>query len=388
MMKKLLCFLLCCMTPLVASAEPLRLLYVDGSSFPGIQTADVEPADPLDPDWEELMGGENAPDLMAVSYEEFCELKEMGALADLSESDAIQNAVGRMVPWALTPAKGPEGELFGVPQFFYLRCLFWNEDAFSTAGFSLEDAPESYEELLDFLENWVLRLKEEGEQPVCVFRSQRWNTGAEEYNHCYWLMETLLAFWESQQKYAGEEVRFDLPEFCQLAERARDVAEELHRLEPGEKKRKNMPELFTNTLRGGSSTMYYRREKCTGQAVPSRISVQQPELTLASTRFLCVRKGSDWQKEATAYIENFQNGINRGSPMLYMDFPAGTYEKYSVSQSWLDDYHAYAGAATGVNSEMHKSANAEMAKEKWMMQFFQGKISGKELAVRLDEAIR
>lgn len=387
-MKKILCLLLlCCMLPMPALGDQLRLFEVDGNRFfreRGIQTRDVC-ADPWNTDWDGLMQDQAAPDLLSLRPDDAARLTQKGYLADLSGSETIANHISRMVPWAQQAVTNGQGYIFAVPQYHYVNCFFWNADAFSAAGLTQEDVPQSYTQLLDFLEAWCARLETQGAQPACITRMVRWNTGTEAYNYCYWLLETLLTCWEAQQTCAGQQVRFDHPEFIALAERSRAVAMQLYRLEPRERKRQNLPELFTNNIRGGKFSEYYNRETFLSQTMPLRITDDQPEVVRASMKVWAVRAGSAYQDEATAYIEDRLTSLTTGSPMLYADHPGGVKEDSVISQSWLDDYHAYTGKVLYLRSVFDQTRDAETHKEACMMQFFQGRLSAGELAQKLDE---
>lgn len=387
-MKRILCLLLlCCLLPLPALGEALRLLDVDGAAFrqKGIATEDVDYL------WwnRDLLGmlqGDRAPDLMSLRPDEMALVKD--ALADLGQSDVIRAHVARMTPWVQQAVTDDQGRILAVPQIYFLDPFLWNADAFSAAGLTAADAPGSFTALLDFVESWCDRLETEGPQPVCIARLTRWNTGTEKYNYCYWLMETLLDCWEIQQTHAGQPVQFDQPQFVQLAERARQAAKRLYQLEPRQKKRQNMPELFSNLIHGGQWTEYYDRDAFLSQSMPMRLTEDQPRIVLGSMRLWCVRADSLWQQEAIGYIDDRLNARDTGSPMLYMDHPAGEKEDYTLRQSWLDDYHAYDGTVTYLDSVFNQGRTTETDKEAVLMKFFKGDISAQTLAEKLDEIIR
>lgn len=389
-MKRLLCLLLvCCLLPLPALGDTMRLLDVDGAALrrKGIATEDVEYIW-WDRDLPGLMESDSAPDLMSLRPDEAARLAEMGCLADLGQSEVVMAHTARMVPWAQQAVTDDAGRIVAVPQYQWINPFLWNEEAFAAAGLTVEDAPESFTALLDFVENWCDRLETEGAQPVCIARLTRWNTGTEKYNYCYWLMETLLACWEMQQTHAGQAVQFHQPQFVELAERARQAAGRLYQLEPRQKKRQSMPELFSNLLSGGQSVEYYGRDAFLSQSMPMRLTEDQPRIVKGSMLLWCVRTDSPWQQEAMGYIEDRLNARDTGSPMLYMDHPAGEKKDYTLRQSWLDDYHAYDGEVLYLRSVFSQGRTTETDKEAVLMQFFRGDISADALAERLDELVQ
>lgn len=387
-MKRILCLLLiCCLCPLAALGEPMRLWDVDGASLrrQGIATEEMD-YDPWDKKLPERMEGDQAPDLMSLSGEEMTQVQN--DLADLGQSEVIRTHVERMTPWAQQALRDDQGRIIAVPQIYFLNPFLWNEEAFEAAGLTAQDAPGSFTALLDFVESWCDRLETDGPQPVCIARLTRWNTGTEKYNYCYWLMETLLECWQIQQTHADQPVQFDQTQFVQLAERARETANRLYQLEPRQKKRQNMPELFSNLIHGGQWTEYYDREAFLSQSMPLRLTEDQPAIVKGSLQVWCVRDGSPWQQQAIGYIEERLNARKTGSPMLYMDHPAGEKEDYTLRQSWLKDYHAYEGQVLYPDSLFDHTRNAETDKEALLMKFFQGKLSADELARGLDALLR
>lgn len=386
-MKRFWALLLCCLLPLSAPGEAMRLWDVDGAYFrqQGIATKDMD-YDPWNKNLPARMQSDAAPDLLSLSPDEMALVQ--GDLTDLGQSEVIRAHVSRMAPWAQQALKDDQGRIVGVPGIYFLNPFLWNEEAFAVAGLTAQDAPGSFTALLDFVESWCDRLEADGPQHVCIARLTRWNTGTEKYNYCYWLMETLLECWEIQQTHAGQPVQFNQPQFVQLADRARAAARRLYQLEPRQKKRQNMPELFSNLLHGGQWTEYYDRDAFLSQSMPMRLREDQPRIVKGSLQVWCVRDGSPWQQQAISFIEDRLNARDTGSPMLYMDHPAGEKKDYTLRQSWLDDYHAYNGEATYLDSVFYHARNTETDKESALMKFFQGALSAEELAKRLDEIVQ
>ena len=337
----------------------------------------------------QLLQGEDAADLMVLrTYnDDFAAFADAGLLADLSQSEVIREAVSRMTPAMQALITTDDGRILAVPHSHHERPFFWFEDAWNAAGLTAQDVPQSYTGLLDFLDGWIARIEQEPEKNVCVSRLLRWNTGKEQYNYCWWLMETLIMSWELQQRYAGEPVHFDDPQFVALAERSREIALALYKAEPRQKKRENMMQLFQNDIRGGEFANN-SRDYGFSHTVPLRVTDEQPELMSVSCDLYVVREGSPWLAEAIGFLESeLQNANWRRVYSLYTDFEAGVYDGYTITQGWLNDARAYDGQRVYYPYAFYGPRGAENGKESLMMKFFEGTVSAQEMAAGFDRLI-
>ena len=337
----------------------------------------------------QLLQGDDAADLMVLrTYnDDFSAFADAGLLADLSQSEVIREAVSRMAPAMQALITTDDGKILAVPHSHHERPFYWLEDAWNAAGLTAADVPQSYTGLLDFLDMWLARIEKTPEKDVCVSGLFYWNTGKEEYNYCWWLMETLLMSWEMQQRYAGEPVHFDTDEFAALAERTRKISLALYKAEPRQKKREKMLELFQNDIQGGKHANN-SRDYGFSHTVPLRITDDQPELMSVSCDLYVVREGSPWLDEAIGFLENeLQNADWRRAYSLYTDFEAGVYDGYTITQGWLDDCRSYEGQRVYYPISFHGPRGALNGKESLMMKFFEGKISAKEMAEGFDRLI-
>lgn len=385
-----LCLLFSC--ALAEDREPLRYMDIDPSGHfraEGIPAKAVD-YNPWTLDLTALMQSKAAPDLLSLhtaSYD-LSSLANAGLLADLSGYAALREVVSRMNPSAQALVTTEEGQIIGIPVRHYLRPFYWNQDAWDAAGLTEKDVPQSYTELLAFLERWCDRLEENPDQRACVAQLSLWNTGTEKYNYAWWLTEMLLACWETQQWYAGEAISFNDPAFTALAERTRDVALRLYRLEPREKKRQSMPPLFVNALKGGNRDVFERPDSLS-HAVPMRITSNQPALFNAQAYVWCIRSGSSWQDEAAGFIQRrYQSHDGTVRAALYADFPAGIYSSINISQSWLDDYRSGEEMVVYPVSVFNQKRNGATGKESLMMKFFKKSISAETFAQRLNALIQ
>ena len=375
---------------LAQGSGSIRLIDVGADDYwkaNGIAKKDVH----YDPwgDSLQLLQGEDAADLMVLrAYnDDFAAFADAGLLADLSQSEAIREAVSRMEPDLQALITTDDGKILAVPYSHHERPFYWFQDAWDAAGLTAQDVPQSYTGLLDFLDGWLARIEKTPEKDVCVSRLLRWNTEKEEYNYCWWLMETLLMSWEMQQRCAGEPVHFDDPQFVALAERSREIALALYKAEPRQKKRENMMQLFQNDIQGGELANN-SRDYGFSHTVPLRVTDDQPELMNMSCEMYVVRDGSPWLGEAIGFLESeLQNVSWRRVYSLFTDFEAGVYEGYTIAQGWLDDCRAYEGRRVYYPVSFHGPRGAINGKESLMMKFFEGKISAQEMAAGFDRLI-
>lgn len=315
---------------------------------------------------------------------------DAGLTADLSSSPAIAQAVSRMAPWiqALVTTEG--GQILALPTGASVSPFYWYQDAWDAAGLTEEDVPQSYTELLDFLDAWA-RNPTKG---VCASRLLRWHTGKEQYDYMYWLTELLLLSHEMQQRYAGEAVTFNTPEFIELARRSRETGEALYQAEPRQSKRGSMLQLFQSDIYGGEHANKGRPYGMS-HTVPLRITSDQPKLSWLRVKVAFIRRGSPQFEEALLLLEQLlQTRHWQHDHILYMDFAPGDYPYEGgrtgrVDEGWLADYRGYDGAFVAYPLSFNESRDGEAlsGKEKLMMRFFAGQITAEDFAQKLDELL-
>lgn len=312
-------------------------------------------------------------------------------LADLSASECITSAVSRMMPWIQRLVTNQDGTIRALPLSATVRCFSWRQDAWDAAGLTAEDVPQSYGELLDFLEAWCDRLEGNPHQPVRVSSLLRWSTGTRKYDYCWWLTEMLLMCQIMQCRYAGTPVTFNTPEFIECARRTIDVAVRLYKLEPRGKKTENLPELFFNSLRAGR-IFNEGRDYELSHAIPMRLNSKQPALIWGSVEMAVVPAASVQREEALRFLENrLQRSGWMYDVLLYSDFAPENYKSAgainNVNEGWLKDYHSYAGTIYACPNvfEFHRDSSA--GKESLMMKYFKQEISAETFAQRLDKLL-
>ena len=378
-------------------SEPMKLWEVDVDRTFWREHPEIEHEDIFYDPWADLVLGveETSPDVILVRLynDEIQPLKNAKMMADLSGSATISEAVARMPEWIQQLAKSDEGQIVLLPVTTLIRPFYWYQDAWDAAGLTEADIPQSYSELLGFLDKWVDRIEENPEKNVCVSRLVRWNTGTEKYNYMYWLMDLLLTSHEMQQRYAGDKVSFYTPEFIELAEHTRTTGLALYKAEPRQKKRSEMLQLFQNDIHGGEHANN-GREYGLSHSVPLRITNDQPKLTLASVEVAFIREGSSYFNEGILVLESLMNKEWFYQYALYSNFIPGDHPYKNsnrtghVDAGWLNDYHNYDGHFVTYPSAFERTRDGSIVKEGLMMEFFSGKITSEEFAQKLDEAIR
>lgn len=344
-------------------------------------------------DWHiglmDRLAADDAADLFIVrTYnDDFAAIRDAGMLADLSDSEAIRDAVSRMRPETQQLVTTQDGQILGLPVSQLVRPFYWYQDAWDEAGLTADDVPHSYTELLDFLDAWAARVAVHPEKNVCVNRMLRFGSGKEKYHYTNWLMRTLIIDWVMQKQYAGKPADFTTPEFIALAEKTRDVGLKLYEAEPREKERSNMLQLFQNDMDGGEHAND-GRDYGLSHIIPYRIVSDQPVLMKADADVVCVRKDSPWLTEALDFITQYKDE----QPFycryaLYTDFEPGEYPYEDgggsavISAGWLEDYRAYEG--TLVYPHCTWMMGTEF--EELLNPFFRNKLTAEELAKGMDK---
>lgn len=394
-MNKIACMLLTiCLLASSALADtrpPMRLMDVSSSAYwkqhPEINQKAMIYDWHIDPLTH--LQSDNAPDLLLLrTYnDDFAAIRDAGVLADLSQSEAIRDAVSRMRPDAQALVTTEDGRILGLPILQMVLPFYWYQDAWDEAGLTADDVPQSYVDLLDFLDAWAERVAEQPEKNVCVTRTFLWSGGKEEYHYSKWLISTLTIDWVMQKQYAGEAVCFHTPEFIALAERTRNIGQKLYAAEPSEKKRQKMLQLFENDMEGGEHANNGRDDGLS-HTIPYRVTNDQPVLMKADMDICCVRADSLWLQEALdfmTYYKDEQPFFFRYA--LYTDFKPGEYAYEDgggsaiISKGWLEDFSAYDGTLVYT----HCTLLSNMAYGELLNAFFSGEISADELAVQMDE---
>ena len=333
---------------------------------------------------------DNAPDFYGfhTAGDDFLAPKNAGLLADLSSSEIIQASTERLRPDIRRLVTTEDGKIIGLPGrmgFVMPLPVYWRQDAWDVVGFTKEESPKSYTELLDFLEKWMERARENAGKNICVADT----FGSNKDGYVHWLLDILISTWEMQQYQAGEVLNFNTPEFIALLHRTQDIGLRLEKTEPSEKKRQNMLQLFENY--NGGSRYNDGREYGLSHTIPFRITGDQPELMRGIAAIAVVRADSPWLNEIIGCLEDDLKGaapIGEGNADLYRDvLPRKNDPKISGSPStvtagYLADLDNYTGTicfAPMTTFTMYEGA---------LMKFREGQLSAEKLAAQISQPKR
>lgn len=309
-------------------------------------------------------------------------------LVDLRTSEGISAAISRMTPWLQQLVTDESGAIHALPLSASVRCFSWRQDAWAAAGLTAEDVPQSYGELLDFLDRWCDRLEANPRQAARVSSLLRWSTGTRKYDYSWWLTEMLLMCQIMQCRYAGQPVTFQTPELIECAERTLHLAARLNRLEPRGTKAEQLPELFFNSLRAGA-LFNEGRDYELSHALPMRLNSHQPALIWGTVDMAVVPAASTQREEALRFLEDrlLHNGW-MGDVLLYTDFAPENYRSKGAIQrlheGWLQEYQRYDGVIFACPNVLEFRRESSTGKESLMMKFFKQEISAEDFTLRLD----
>ena len=239
----------------------------------------------LDIDTLPALSSENAPDIFMTDYGVLLTAKQSGYLCKFKPSPemlAEYEEMPRIVKELLSPMiVADDGSFYGYPDHINAEAImFWVPDAWSASPFKNITPPQSFSELLDFLEIY-LNTPHDG---FCFYYDV-WGDNHPEQD---WI-DRLMECWTIQKRSAGEEVRFDDPEFVSFAERTRDLAVKLAKKEPNKKKQKGR-QLFTlhylGNTENGKDTFSWEN------MIPWRITPNQDPLVNLTLRIICIHANS------------------------------------------------------------------------------------------------
>lgn len=400
MMKRLLAALaLVCLLPVSACAERtvLRLLGLEESAedrrvHPDIAYQQVHHdvwGDPLT--WI----AENGADVVYINGwgEDLRSILARAELLDLRESAELSGEIGRMTRWVQALVTAEDGALLALPINAKPLCFSYRQEGWDAAGLTAADMPQSYAELLDFLERWCDRLEQEGQPPARAAELFYWNTGTESCNYGHWLMELLLTCHAMQQQYAGGQVCFNTVEFIEYAIRTRDIAQRLYRLEGRGGKAEELPVLFHNGLIGGcagNGGLSYELS----HAMPMRLTCDQPALIYTRAEVIVIPADTAHPEEALRFVADRAKRIPWHQQIgLYADFRPGRYAYEDgdlnvwIDAGWLAEYHGYTGTYFCCGNVFGRNRNGTTGKEKYVLQFLKKEITASRLAQRLDSLL-
>ena len=317
-MKKLIAMLLVLMTlTATASAEELGVYFAGASrgaeesfaqSHPGVTVKYANGDDYLNTT-EKIVAAlltQSFPwDVFGESTGFFApsQLIDKGYWLDLSGSEVIREAVGRMHP-ALQEQVIRDGAIYAIPTAVYTQPspILVNMDAWEELGFTESDIPDTFGALLDFLDDWVSWQRDDPDARWCV--KGNWDEALyDEHSYARWLVELLAENHVLQQQAAGEPIRFDDPLLIDLMEHARRTGDALYAIEPSKRASGNGTSILVqDDLRADSWSKATER-------VCLRLREDQPRLMPGSVSLTGVHAGTASAPLAIAYLESLLAGM-------------------------------------------------------------------------------
>lgn len=179
-----------------------------------------------------LITGQVESEVFALStFSDDCgQIFAKGYCLDLSGSATLLSLVSRMHK-SIQEQVMKEGRLFALPESLKFSYSLIDRRAWTEAGLTTVDIPQSFPALLDFLDAWCLRQEGGGATSIRV----KSNWVPELYgpgSYTAWLTRLLLANHMLQQQHAGQALRFHQPELLALLARILKVGTRIYQVEP------------------------------------------------------------------------------------------------------------------------------------------------------------
>ena len=331
---------------------------------------------------------EDGPDLYLLDSNAYdlARVLESGLLEDLSGDAEIRHAVSELYEPFQVFVTGEEGGIYGVLYGVYGFGMHLIPSAWKAAGLDTADAPQSYEELLDFAGRWAERVEagEAGNIRLNALRSCGYLMDDQRYT--LWLTDLLLDSWIMRRQAAGEALVFNTPEFIALAERARETGRALAEAE--EKPAADSLSLYDELFNGG--TGYGGPEDLYTNAFPMRLTADESARIKAYGFLFVVRKESPYADIAMEFIasQTHKTGEGRRNSRLYKDIPDGQYtppegmDGYVLTREWQEHYRPE--WLYFCTNPIH-TTDAYSKQEKLRSQFALGELTAEAFAAGLDE---
>ncbi|NLO85973.1 MAG: extracellular solute-binding protein [Clostridiales bacterium] len=266
-----------------------------------------------------MLTGEFPYDTFVLMSNSF-DVKQMltkGYCAEITDSSVVPQELGKMYK-PIEQMLTLDGNIHGVPFDFHMGYYSYDPVAWAAAGLGEEDVPRSFEELLDFLEAWMERIKDSPEDEIFIcstFDEELYG----EHSYINYLVDKLVTNHIMQCNYANEPIRFDTPIFRAMMERCQKIGTDLYAIEPEQK---------------SGLGLFYEWHGMRGLTylVPLRLTVDQPILIPSTLYAVFVNALSQHQALAMDYLEACLACIEPESgAYLYRDAEPVEQEGYSRS---------------------------------------------------------
>ena len=336
----------------------------------------------------EALQSEDGPDLLMLesSLCDFEKVLKSGLVEDLSGNTDICAALSLMYEPFQALVTGEDGGVYGMLYGVYGFGMHVIPASWAAAGLDTADAPQSYEELLEFAGRWAERAEAGETGNICLNTLRSCGYAMDERRYTLWLTDLLLDTWIMRHQAAGEALIFNTPEFIALAERARETGRALAGAEG--KPTADALSLYDGLFSGG--TGYGGPEDLYTNAFPMRLSTDEPARIKAYGFLFVVRKGSPYADIAMDFIasQTYKTGEGRRNSRLYQDIPDSQFtppegiDGYVLTREWQDAYRPE--WLYFCTNPIH-TTDAYSKQEKLRSQFALGELTAEAFAAGLDE---
>lgn len=336
----------------------------------------------------EALQSEDGPDLLMLesSLCDFEKVLKSGLVEDLSGNTDICAALSQMYEPFQAFVTGEDGGVYGVLYGVYGFGMHVIPASWAAAGLDTADAPQSYEELLEFAGRWAERAEAGETGNICLNTLRSCGYAMDERRYTLWLTDLLLDTWIMRHQAAGEALIFNTPEFIALADRARETGRALAGAEG--KPTADALSLYDGLFSGG--TGYGGPEDLYTNAFPMRLTADEPARIKAYGFLFVVRKGSPYADVAMGFIasQTYKTGEGRRNSRLYQDIPDSQFtppegiDGYVLTREWQEHYHPE-WLFFCINP--FRTTDAYSRQEKLRSQFALGELTAEAFAAGLDE---
>ena len=336
----------------------------------------------------EALQSEDGPDLLMLesSLCDFEKVLKSGLVEDLSGNTDICAALSQMYEPFQAFVTGEDGGVYGMLYGVYGFGMHVIPASWAAAGLDTADAPQSYEELLEFAGRWAERAEAGETGNICLNTLRSCGYAMDERRYTLWLTDLLLDTWIMRHQAAGEALIFNTPEFIALADRAREAGRALAGAEG--KPTADALSLYDGLFSGG--TGYGGPEDLYTNAFPMRLTADEPARIKAYGFLFVVRKGSPYADVAMDFIasQTYKTGEGRRNSELYKDIPDSQFtppegvDGYVLTREWQD---AYRPEWLYFCTNPIRTTDAYTKQEKLRSQFALGELTAEAFAAGLDE---
>ena len=260
---------------------------------------------------------------------------EKGYCLDLSSYPEIVNAVSRMYP-RIREQCMVDGKVYGLPTFVGFTYDAVDEEAWAYTGSSLEEMPESFEELLDWTERWLDKAEAEDIRNVHLAISDSY--GYDRHSYPLWLISNVLNIHILQQQYACNGLHFDDPVLRDMLLRCVTLGERLYQQEEivGENAVSSIRHYTILQSFGGAVGV-----RNINSIVPCRLTRDQPNVLNTMLNIAVIPNTSQHQATAAEIlcaIADLKPLYPNGSEVfVFADAPVAENPEYAANKARVDE---------------------------------------------------